>query len=106
MSYLFLQGYILKVAKLYPNLNSMTKAARPLFFNIKCCGAKIEGDKMEFQAPRGTSDVLPNDQKYWRYVEKTASEVAESFGYRRIDTPVFEDTNLFIRGIGDSTDIV
>ena len=61
---------------------------------------------MEFQAPRGTNDVLPDDQKYWRYVEDTASQVAESFGYRRIDTPVFEDTNLFVRGIGDSTDIV
>ena len=54
---------------------------------------------MEFQAPRGTNDVLPDDQKYWRYVEDTASQVAESFGYRRIDTPVFEDTNLFVRGI-------
>jgi len=61
---------------------------------------------MEFQAPRGTADVLPNDQGYWRYVESIASQVAESFGYRRIDTPVFEDTNLFIRGIGDLTDIV
>ena len=61
---------------------------------------------MEFQAPRGTTDVLPDDQRYWRYVENTASQVAESFGYRRIDTPVFEDTNLYIRSIGDSTDIV
>ena len=96
----------MKVGKLYPKLTSMTKGAPSLFFNIKCSSAKIEGDKMEFQAPRGTSDVLPEDQKYWRYIESTASQVAESFGYRRIDTPVFEDTNLFVRGIGDSTDIV
>ena len=61
---------------------------------------------MTFQAPRGTLDILPEDQKYWRYVEHHASEVAARFGFQRIDTPVFEDAELFERGVGNTTDIV
>ena len=59
-----------------------------------------------YQAPRGTQDVLPEDEKYWRYVEDTAVRVAKQFGYGLIRTPTFEDTSLFIRGVGESTDIV
>src|SRR5659263_535963 len=59
-----------------------------------------------YQAPRGTQDILPEDEKYWRYVEGTASRVAELFGYGRIRTPTFEDTSLFVRGVGETTDIV
>ena len=61
---------------------------------------------MTFQAPRGTLDILPEDQKYWRYVEHHASKIAERFGFQRIDTPVFENAELFERGVGDSTDII
>lgn len=59
-----------------------------------------------FQAPRGTQDILPENERYWRYVEDTAIRTAELFGYQRIRTPTFEDTSLFVRGVGDSTDIV
>jgi histidyl-tRNA synthetase len=59
-----------------------------------------------YQAPRGTADILPEEQPYWRYVEKAAAEVAALYGYQRIDTPVFEDTGLFTRGVGEGTDIV
>ena len=59
-----------------------------------------------YQAPRGTQDVLPEEEKYWRYVEDTAARLAEQFGYQRIRTPTFEDTALFVRGVGESTDIV
>ena len=59
-----------------------------------------------FQAPRGTADHLPEEQKYWRYIESKAMDVAARFGYGRIDTPAFEDSNLFIRSVGESTDIV
>jgi len=59
-----------------------------------------------YQAPRGTQDVLPEDEKYWRYVEGTAAKIAEQFGYGLIRTPAFEDTSLFVRGVGESTDIV
>jgi histidyl-tRNA synthetase len=50
--------------------------------------------------------VLPEEQVYWRYVESVAQRTAASFGYERIDTPVIEDTRLFVRGIGEVTDIV
>ena len=61
---------------------------------------------MLFQAPRGTADVLPEEQAYWHRFWDQAREIATRFGYERIDTPVFEDTRLFIRGIGEATDIV
>ena len=59
-----------------------------------------------FQAPRGTADRLPAEQKYWRYVEAHATDVARRFGYGRIDSPMFEDARLFVRGVGEGTDIV
>jgi len=59
-----------------------------------------------YQAPRGTVDILPEEQAYWRYVEQKASSICSLYGYERIDTPVFENTKLFARGIGDGTDIV
>ena len=59
-----------------------------------------------FQAPRGTADHLPEEQKYWRFIESKAMAVAAKFGFGRIDTPAFEDSNLFIRSVGAGTDIV
>ena len=56
--------------------------------------------------PKGTKDVLPNDSYKWHYVEKTAREVANLFGVKEIRTPTFEHTELFLRGVGDTTDIV
>ncbi len=57
-------------------------------------------------APKGTYDVLPQDQAIRRWVIACAEEVFERFGYKRIDTPIIEDTKLFSRGVGGSTDIV
>ena len=59
-----------------------------------------------FQAPRGTSDLLPEEQHYWRYIESKAVALAGRYGFHRIDTPAFEDSNLFIRSVGEGTDIV
>ena len=59
-----------------------------------------------FRAPRGTTDLLPDQQKYWRYIESKAMELAGEYGFGRIDTPVFEDSDLFIRSVGEGTDIV
>jgi histidyl-tRNA synthetase len=58
------------------------------------------------QAPRGTFDVLPEDWPARGVVEDTARGILESAGYRRIETPAFEATELFARGVGESTDIV
>jgi histidyl-tRNA synthetase len=58
------------------------------------------------QAPRGTYDVLPEQDAARRAVEQAARKVLGGAGYRRIETPVFEHTDLFARGVGASTDIV
>jgi len=59
-----------------------------------------------YRAPRGTSDILPKEQAYWRYVEQKAANICQLYGYERIDAPAFEDTQLFSRGVGEETDIV
>jgi histidyl-tRNA synthetase len=59
-----------------------------------------------YQAPRGTSDILPSEQAYWRYIEQKVVDVCQLYGYERIDAPTFEDAGLFIRTVGEGTDIV
>ncbi len=59
-----------------------------------------------YQAPRGTQDVLPEDQAYWQWVLGLAREIAGRYGFQPIDVPVFEDTEVFARGVGTGTDIV
>jgi len=61
---------------------------------------------MKFNVPRGTHDILPEEQPYWRYVEHAAEELCIQYGYARIDTPTFEETGLFTRAVGEGTDIV
>ncbi len=56
--------------------------------------------------PRGTNDILPDSVSKWQYIEKTVREVAESYGFGEIRFPTFEATELFLRGVGDTTDIV
>ena len=59
-----------------------------------------------YQAPRGTQDILPEEQAYWRFVEQKAAHICQLYGYERIDTPVIEDAGLFNRSVGEGTDIV
>ena len=59
-----------------------------------------------FQTPKGTYDILPEDWPYWRLVLATAEAVMRRYGYRRIDTPMFEATELFARTSGEASDIV
>lgn len=58
------------------------------------------------QAPKGTKDVLPQESYLWQHVENTMRKAAAVAGYREVRTPVFEHTELFQRGVGDTTDIV
>lgn len=58
------------------------------------------------KAIKGTQDLLPNDSYKNRYVEQTMLDIASKFGYKEIRTPVFEHTELFSRGVGDTTDVV
>jgi histidyl-tRNA synthetase len=59
-----------------------------------------------YKAPRGTQDILPQDQAYWSFVEEKADRICQLYGYKPIDTPVFEQTGLFRRSVGEGTDIV
>ncbi len=56
--------------------------------------------------PRGTEDVLPRDSYRWQFVEDIFRDEARTYGYKEMRTPVFEHTNLFERGVGDTTDVV
>src|SRR5690348_11039041 len=60
----------------------------------------------QFKALQGFKDILPDEQPYWRMVERVAIEVANIYGYRRIETPIVEETALFARTTGEGTDIV
>ncbi len=57
-------------------------------------------------SPRGTQDLLPQDSYRWQYVEQKALEIAGLFGFKEIRVPTFEHTELFNRGVGDTTDVV
>ncbi len=59
-----------------------------------------------YKALQGFRDILPDEQAYWYFVEKTATEVAQLYGYRRIETPILEETGVFYRTVGEGTDIV
>ena len=78
----------------------------------KKSGASKEGEPRPKKAPasihsvRGMRDILPLDQLYWGQVRQKAGELAGVYGYERIDTPIIEDTNLFVRGVGKATDII
>ncbi|WP_438347078.1 histidine--tRNA ligase [Paenibacillus sp. FA6] len=61
---------------------------------------------MAFQKPTGTQDLLPGAVEKWQYVEQKARDLCRRFNYREIRTPLFEQTDLFVRGVGDTTDIV
>ena len=56
--------------------------------------------------PKGTKDVLPQDSFKWRYIENAARAVAHAFGFKEMRTPTFEHTEVFLRGIGETTDVV
>ena len=61
---------------------------------------------MKMIAPRGTVDLLPEDTKKWRYIEDSLRKLTNAYNYEEIRTPLFEHTEVFQRGVGDTTDIV
>jgi histidyl-tRNA synthetase len=61
---------------------------------------------MKFQSPRGTEDVLPSDSYRWVHLETTFRSIASQFGYLEVRTPTFEDTNVFLRTAGDTSEVV
>jgi histidyl-tRNA synthetase len=63
-------------------------------------------ERKQFRAIRGTRDILPPDSGLWNWFEQTAREVLESYNFREIRLPIFEQTDLFARSVGSDTDIV
>ncbi|MGX6442870.1 histidine--tRNA ligase [Neobacillus sp. K501] len=61
---------------------------------------------MSISIPRGTQDILPGEVEKWQLIEAKARELCEKYQYKEIRTPIFEHTDLFSRGVGDTTDIV
>lgn len=61
---------------------------------------------MKYSAPKGTRDILPSETRVWQIAEERFAEVCRRFSYREIRIPTFEQTELFQRGVGDTTDIV
>ncbi|CAM3819505.1 histidine--tRNA ligase [Mesobacillus zeae] len=61
---------------------------------------------MSINIPRGTKDILPGESERWQYIENKARDICRNYQYKEIRTPIFEHTELFQRGVGDTTDIV
>lgn len=61
---------------------------------------------MAINIPRGTQDILPGTVEKWQYIEQVARNICRNYQYKEIRTPIFESTELFLRGVGDTTDIV
>jgi len=86
----------------------MKKTARPI--RTRKARGKETGkaiiEPIVLQPPRGMKDILPDEQPYWDQVRRTTEKMAREYGYSRIDIPAVEFTNLFVRGVGEGTDIV
>lgn len=80
---------------------SISKSSAPEVQKVK-----IPKTKGQLQLVRGMRDILPNEQPYWQYLVRKCEHMAEVYGYDRIDTPIVEHTSLFVRAVGESTDIV
>ena len=61
---------------------------------------------MAINSPEGTRDLLPDEAKFWAHFRDTAFGIFARYGYQPIETPLFEQTDLFVRGIGQATDVV
>lgn len=61
---------------------------------------------MDIRIPRGTQDILPGTSEQWQYIESKIHDICRRYNYSEIRTPIFEQTELFQRGVGDTTDIV
>ena len=61
---------------------------------------------MAIKAPKGTKDIFPDQVYKWQYIEKNFADICDRYGFKEVRTPIFEHTELFQRGVGDTTDIV
>ena len=61
---------------------------------------------MSYSVPKGTKDLLPEDTYKWQFVEEVIRNICRKYGFNEIRTPIFEHTEVFVRGVGDTTDVV
>lgn len=89
------------------DFNFVPVCFRTLFFYVLYCFQDTGGNcNVAVKAPKGTKDVLPQESYKWQYIENLVRKITALAGYREIRTPIFEHTELFLRGVGDTTDIV
>jgi histidyl-tRNA synthetase len=86
--------------------NELPARSEKKYNNIITSGGERTFMPEQFKALQGFKDILPDEQPYWRMVERKAIEIAHLYGYRRIETPILEETPLFARTSGVGTDIV
>ncbi|MGH9560703.1 MAG: histidine--tRNA ligase, partial [Terracidiphilus sp.] len=84
----------------------MTRDPRLPAMNEKPAEKIEKAERRQFRAIKGTRDILPPDSALWNWFEQSARDVFESYNFRDIRTPIFEDTDLFARAVGAETDIV
>jgi len=72
----------------------------------KAAGSEDKKNKKIFQTPKGMHDIFPFEWPFWERFQRTSKEIAEFYNFSRIETPILEDADLFIRGVGEGTDIV
>ena len=80
----------------------LARGRRPAHAEAEADGSTVN----PISAPRGTQDILPPESARWSRLESDCREIAYRFGYGEIRTPIFEATELFARGVGETTDIV
>lgn len=73
---------------------------------ISLCAYALFLAKPSIQSVRGMNDILPVDQPYWQFILKKASAILADYGFDKIDTPIVESTQLFLRSVGEASDIV
>ncbi|MDP1688808.1 MAG: histidine--tRNA ligase [bacterium] len=67
---------------------------------------KNKRQKFAFKSPKGMHDILPDDQFYWERLSKYGKDVAEFYGYHKIETPILEDAEVFLKTLGEESDVV
>jgi histidyl-tRNA synthetase len=93
-------------SKSVKKVSTLTKVALVKAVTGSVSKEKIEKETFLLQPPRGMRDILPNDQPYWDRLRKVLANTCQEYGFYRIDTPTVEYTNLFVRSVGEGTDIV
>lgn len=84
----------------------MPSKPKPRTFRKKVQGKFNLRTKKTFQAPRGMRDILPEEQIYWEKVKQVIKNLARAYGFERLDTPILETADLFVKGTGLYTDII